>query len=296
MVSSINAIHINVCFFVYSYISSRGTDTQMNSFPKVPTIIAYHKTDPRKIKWGLTALNMTEEEKLEYDENIELFKLHLDEDYMNKPGEIVPILPEGMSAINVISDYLKELHEFVCKEMRKILGDDQDFNNKKSLFQYRLTVPVGWSERARNKMITASIAAGIITREEPPDRLVLISDLEATILNIEMAPDGIDISSGENVLICDIGGSTVDIAVFTKIVEGDKKILVEITERNVIFMRTSELLDDRMTELLNRKATPYAFGQERQDAMFSDFLNFFNTELKVIIKQDISIVNILIFI
>ncbi|KAI7888231.1 uncharacterized protein EV154DRAFT_518370 [Mucor mucedo] len=204
----------------------------MNSFPKVPTIIAYHKTDPRKIKWGLSALNMTDEEKLEYDEVIELFKLHLDEEYINNPGEIVPTLPEDTSPVTVISDYLKELHEFVCVEMRKTLGDDQDFNSKKELFQYRLTVPVEWSEKAKYKMISASISAGIITRYDPPEKLVLISDLEATILNIEMAPDGIDLESGDNVLICDIGGSTVDISVFTKIVEGDKKILAEITERN----------------------------------------------------------------
>lgn len=286
MVSSISIIYSHMFLYYLTLNFFRDTtDTKMNSFPKVPTIIAYHKTDPRKIKWGLSALNMTEEERLEYDENIELFKLHLDEEYINSPGEIVPVLPEDMSPVTVISDYLKELHEYVCKEMRKTLGGDQDFDNKKAWFQYRLTVPVEWSEKARNKMISASILAGIITRSDPLEKLVLISDLEATILNIEMAPDGINLESGDNVLICDIGGSTVDIAVFSKIVEGDKKILVEKTERNVSYKRISELLDERMTELLNRKATPYAFGQERQDAMFLDFLKIFNTELKVSEKQ-----------
>lgn len=265
-------------FFILFLV--RDLDYSSNDFPKVPTAIAYHRTDPRKLKWGLSAVNMTEDEKEEYEEVIELFKLHLDEDFMNNPGE-VPTLPDGTSALTIISDYLKELHKCICEEMRLSMDDDQDFNSKKELFQYCLTVPSKWSINARNNMIRASILAGIISREDPPERLIIISDLEAAILYTELSPDGIHAESGESILVCDIGGSSVDIAVFTKFVEGSKRILVETTPRYFKYNCVSDELDARMAESLNRNATPYGFDQGKKETMSQEFLKNFTTEFKV---------------
>ncbi|GAA5798223.1 hypothetical protein HPULCUR_003623 [Helicostylum pulchrum] len=262
-------------------------DYSSSDFPKVPTAIAYHRTDPRKLKWGLSAVNMTEDEKEEYEEVIELFKLHLDEDFMNNPGE-VPTLPDGTSALTIISDYLKELHKCICEEMRLSMDDDQDFNSKKELFQYCLTVPSKWSTNARNNMIRASILAGIISREDPPERLIIISDLEAAILYTELSPDGIHAESGESILVCDIGGSSVDIAVFTKYVEGSKRILVETTPRYFKYNCVSDELDARMAESLNRNATPYGFDQGKKEAMSQEFLKNFTTEFKSVFGSDLT--------
>jgi hypothetical protein len=260
--------------------SSESYAKKKSSFPKVPTVISYHKRDSKIVKWGLSAVNMNEEEKREYGELIELFKLHFDEEFLNTPPESIPVLPEGKTALTVISDYLRELYGCICSEIKTLLGEN-DFEDKKAFFQYCITIPSNWSTDAKIMMEDAVILAGIVKRDNYLNRLVIITDMEAAIVNAEMAtPEMGNFESGDKVLICDVGGATVNIAVFKKIVEGTKKIFVEMTERSVYYACISDLLDDRMKRLLKQLVQPFNYDKERL-RLLDEVLDSFIKDVKV---------------
>lgn len=156
-----------------------------------------------------------------YGPVIRLFKLLLDEE--NKEG--LPELPNGLDLVKVISDYLRELHKNIIKEMMSSLSDEK----KIATIRYCLTVPAIWDDKAKTKMREAAIQAGIISKDDHPDRLLLIGEPEAAALYSEKMRDGIKIKSDETLMICDAGGGTIDITAYKKIIEGETKSFRQIT-------------------------------------------------------------------
>lgn len=80
---------------------------------KIPTVIRYHNVNPNLYRCGLEALVSTPDKDKEYGPVIRLFKLHLHDN--TRDG--IPDLPEGMTALKVISDYLRYLHKNICSEI-----------------------------------------------------------------------------------------------------------------------------------------------------------------------------------
>lgn len=156
----------------------------------------------------------------------QLIKLHLHED--TKDG--IPELPDGLSILKVISDYLRYLHRSIYKEIKNALGDKVDFEKKKESFRYCLTVPALWTPEAKSVMREAAIVAGIINKDDHVDRLVLVGEPEAAALYAEKMKGGITIKSGETLMIVDAGGGTIDLTTFEKTIEGETKCFKEITE------------------------------------------------------------------
>lgn len=147
------------------------------------------------------------------------FKLLLNND------KTVPELPSGLNIEGVIRDYLKGFHDHVCSHLTKTLGA---LYNKKRL-RYCLTVPAGWTDGAKIIMRQAAIDAGIIDKNDHPDRLMLISEPEAAALYCQRHCEEFDLNHGEQFLICDAGGGTVDLVVFEIEGTGRERILKEIT-------------------------------------------------------------------
>lgn len=109
-----------------------------------------------------------------------------------------------------IGDYLKVLHEYVLEDVTRGFAKNYD----PSTFRYCLTVPAMWSDKAKHDMREAAIHAGLVSVNDPQDRLILISEPEAAALYCEKMCEQVNMKRGDRMLICDAGGGTVDLIVF----------------------------------------------------------------------------------
>ncbi|KAI9261961.1 hypothetical protein EDC94DRAFT_609368 [Helicostylum pulchrum] len=131
---------------------------------------------------------------------------------------------DAVDAVDIISDYLRVFHDHAIKkilkaETKKIyLGlfgraTKEDFN-----IRYVLTVPAMWSASAKETMAQASIDAGIITKDELHN-LLIITEPEAAALFCdktfsECIRDPKHPKAESNFVVCDAGGGTVDLVTF----------------------------------------------------------------------------------
>ncbi|KAF7727817.1 hypothetical protein EC973_007048 [Apophysomyces ossiformis] len=136
---------------------------------------------------------------------LQQYKLYLDESL----DGVIRSLPEGFKPVEIIADYLREFHQHVLSEMRK--GFAQQFEGR---YRYCLTVPAMWSDKAKQAMRDAAILAGIISADDHHDRLMLISEPEAAAIYCEKTCEQFNMESGDEFMICDAGGGTVDLIVF----------------------------------------------------------------------------------
>lgn len=134
------------------------------------------------------------------------FKLHLDENLD------LPPLPNGLTALDTISDYLEAFHAHICNELQRSFASNYD----QSKFRYCLTVPAMWSDQAKATMREAAIRSGIINRYDHPDRLMLISEPEAAALYCEKKCDQFNLGHGQRFMICDAGGGKEGIYIIWK--------------------------------------------------------------------------------
>jgi hypothetical protein len=192
--------------------------------------------------WG----DKAEKEKKGYT-TVSLFKLHLDTESRD-----IPPLPEGLTLVKVISDYLKIILQYIYKALEDTVGNN--FNPDD--LRYALTVPAMWSTQAKTTMREAAKLAGIINEDDHPHRLMLIGEPEAAALYAEKASGGRSIKPGMTALVCDAGGGTVDLTVFEKHLNGDIQSLREIT-RGCGESLGSAMLDVRMKNYLRDQISPH---------------------------------------
>ncbi|KAI8143009.1 hypothetical protein BJV82DRAFT_613072 [Fennellomyces sp. T-0311] len=172
----------------------------MNS--KVPTLLLYRKGSTQLVHWGMDARRRimkpgSGDLLLLYN-----FRLYLDE-YLQEE-----VLPSNLQIVDVITDYLHSFHQHACAEIcTNTLGVSYD----QSQFRYFLTVPTTWNDRAKAIMREASIRAGLVKRGDHPDRLILVSETQAAVSYCQRK---LTLAHGQRFMICDAGGSTVDLTVF----------------------------------------------------------------------------------
>ncbi|KAG1473960.1 hypothetical protein G6F56_000646 [Rhizopus delemar] len=179
-----------------------------NFYPKTPTISAYKRINPEKlVEWGHGAKKLMSKPQAAKDHIIlSNFKLQLDET-LHPRGFLAE---NKKSAIDNISDYLKMIHDYVLEEVRRGFAK----NYSPESFRYSITVPAMWSDLAKFSMRRAAIKAGLVSAQDPQDRLLLISEPEAAALYCERMCEQVSLKKGDTILMCDAGGGTVDLIVF----------------------------------------------------------------------------------
>jgi hypothetical protein len=105
---------------------------------------------------------------------------------------------------------LKALHEYVLEDVTRGFAKNYD----RDTFRYCLTVPAMWTDLAKYSMRRAAVKAGLINKDDPQDRLILISEPEAAALYCERMCEQVNLNKGDRMMICDAGGGTVDLIVF----------------------------------------------------------------------------------
>ncbi|KAF9574917.1 hypothetical protein EC968_004917 [Mortierella alpina] len=223
---------------------------QTHNYPKVPTCNLYGPGSKEILEWGYPAkLAIT---KPPYKNHVLLskYKLHLDD--ASGPH---PPLPNGLTVVDAIADYLRLFHAHVVQTVLKGFGAAFEQQH----IQYCLSVPAMWTDNAKAMMRQAALQAGMISPLDPPHRLLLISEPEAAALYCEKKCDQFSIGHGQRFMICDAGGGTVDLIVFEVAVGPHGRTLREVT-RGSGHSCGSIFLDERMEALLRKR---FAKWQEK---------------------------------
>ncbi|KAI9277780.1 hypothetical protein BY458DRAFT_538829 [Sporodiniella umbellata] len=213
------------------------------SYPKCPTVCQYSSESGALTQWGRFP-------KPSKSDNgniliIQQFKIYLDEN----PKKPFAPLPLNLTATDIISDYLQKLYTYVKTYMSQ-KGFSRDFDTKA---RFCLTVPAMWSDKAKQAMRQAAINAGIISSSDHRDRLMLISEPEAAALYCEKTCDKFDMKSGEEFMICDAGGGTVDLIVFKVERDKDGKEVFRESTRGLGETCGSMFIDMHFRKLLKKR-------------------------------------------
>ncbi|KAG0047231.1 hypothetical protein BGZ83_007683 [Gryganskiella cystojenkinii] len=133
---------------------------------------------------------------------------------------------------------------------------------------------IGALHEVKNTMRQAAIKAKLITAYDDPDRLMLVSEHEAAALYCVKSCREYDIKPGDRFLICDAGGSTVDLIVYD-VAEG--RMLSEVCKGHGVTCG-SMLIDRNFGNLLIGKFGSQ--GAKIQPELVSDLVEKFAYELK----------------
>ncbi|KAF9346263.1 hypothetical protein BGX26_002250 [Mortierella sp. AD094] len=191
-------------------------------YAKTPTLNLYKEVNGeyKMVEWGWKSKLQMETPAASKYIQLYQYKPHLDENLALVPWK------DKVSVPDAISDYLKAFHEYVAE---KILQEFGRSYSRKS-FRYCLTVPAMWSDKAKDVMRKAAVRAGLITGDDHPDRLLLVSEPEAAALYCEKACKQYDLGHGDQFMICDAGGGTVDLIVYEIASTSQGRRLSEVTK------------------------------------------------------------------
>ena len=167
---------------------------------KVPTELAYNAVDGT-VKWGYLL-------KPE-DTSLRCIKLLLDQrqtlpSWVTSDSLFDQLQSSGKTPVRAVADYLTELHAIAIKEMTRRFGQQMMLTTR---IEYVLTVPAVWSDSAKNATLQAAEKAGMGNKHE----LKLISEPEAAMLHALKTVQPQNLKVGDNFVICDAGGGTVDL-------------------------------------------------------------------------------------
>ncbi|OJD36554.1 hsp70 family protein [Diplodia corticola] len=185
---------------------------------KVPTKIAYAAENKNSYvdKWGFTVTSNMQSyvwTKLLLDRGTALTDLD-DPALKDLFGTGMLKLPRDKTAKQVCRDYLKGLYDYMVTVLSKKYSPDVYAVTPVECW---ITVPAIWSDAAKDATRSAALDAGFGSRQF--DKVNIIPEPEAAALAAlkpHLVSASIDpIRPGENVLVCDCGGGTVDITTYT---------------------------------------------------------------------------------
>ncbi|KAG2203941.1 hypothetical protein INT47_007524 [Mucor saturninus] len=242
------------CSFAYTGAGNREIEDiirwpnqSQNVYSKTPTVLLYKCGAATTEWWGEYAYkNFWYAKGYLHKKLVTRFKLLLNND------SSVPELPPGLQVEGVIRDYLKGFHKHIMVQLEHSLGSR--YNPDK--IRYCLTVPAGWSDQAKIIMREATINAGIIKSDDHPERLTLISEPEAAALYCQKNCEEFNLTDGQQFLICDAGGGTVDLVTFEISGDNSDRTLKEITTARGENCG-STFLDCHMRNLLKEKISQH---------------------------------------
>ncbi|KAG9681990.1 actin-like ATPase domain-containing protein, partial [Aureobasidium melanogenum] len=191
---------------------------------KVPTEIAYETTElpavtnntitpeqgggarstVQRIKWGFQF--KPEEPRLR------CIKLFLDRN-QKLPHFVSPLDTAAhlrscdRTVMDAVSDYLGQIYTHTMETLNRRYGESFMAMTK---VEFVLTVPAVWSDSAKNATLQAAEKAGMGKKHE----LRLISEPEAAMLHALKTVQPHNLKVGDNFVICDAGGGTVDLIAY----------------------------------------------------------------------------------
>lgn len=177
----------------------------------MPTEIAYISPNPDaesesgdpagpSVKWGFQF--RPEESRLR------CIKLFLDRSqklpfYVSPLETAAQLKRFGKTVVDAVSDYLTEVHAHTMDTLTRRYGESFMASTR---VEFVLTCPAVWSDAAKNTTLQAAERAGMGSRSE----IQMISEPEAAAVYTLKAIQPNHLSIGDNFVVCDAGGGTVE--------------------------------------------------------------------------------------
>ncbi|KAK4995018.1 hypothetical protein LTR66_005073 [Elasticomyces elasticus] len=193
---------------------------------KVPSEISYgpftdgpasKKKGPASLKESLAAMSIQDKPsgpafkwgfQLRPDEpRLRCIKLFLDRgqnipSYVSKADVVEKLFDADRDTTDVVADYLSELYKHAKEALVRRYGEVFMSTTK---MRFVLTVPAVWSDKAKNATMQAAERAGI------HEDLSMITEPEAAAVYALQAIQPNPLLVGDNFVVCDAGGGTVDL-------------------------------------------------------------------------------------
>ncbi|KAI6092685.1 actin-like ATPase domain-containing protein [Hypoxylon rubiginosum] len=177
---------------------------------KVPTEITYDfppnagpGTAPN-VKWGFQF--KPEESRLR------CIKLFLDRSqklpfYVSPQETATQLKKYNKTVVDAVSDYLTEIYKHTMDQLTRRYGESFMASTNVS---FVLTCPAVWSDAAKNTTLQAAERAGMGLKSE----IQMVSEPEAAAVYTLKAIQPNHLSVGDNFVVCDAGGGTVDLIAY----------------------------------------------------------------------------------
>ncbi|KAH8715147.1 Heat shock protein 12B [Beauveria bassiana] len=183
---------------------------------KAPTRIAFAEENPDlncnvwgyQLKPGMRSCSLT---KLLLDKSALLSDFDDCSVYDASTNDLMR-LPEGKSAKEVATEYLRQMYNMFEKSKKELFGS---MNLDELPVEFWLTIPASWSEKAKLLTKAAAMEAGFGNRAI--DRVMLISEPEAAAqYTLKSSFHHLEtfVQKNTGVMVCDCGGGTVDITTY----------------------------------------------------------------------------------
>ncbi|KAL5890051.1 hypothetical protein ACKVWC_005269 [Pyricularia oryzae] len=177
---------------------------------KVPTEISYEipanspEGTPPKVKWGLQF--RPEESRLR------CIKLFLDRSqklpfYVSPLETAAQLRRYNKTVVDAVSDYLTQIYKHTLDTLTRRYGESFMASTK---IDFVLTCPAVWSDAAKNTTLQAAERAGMGSRSQ----IQMISEPEAAAVYTLKAIQPNHLNVGDNFIVCDGGGGTVDLIAY----------------------------------------------------------------------------------
>ncbi|KAI7390590.1 actin-like ATPase domain-containing protein [Hortaea werneckii] len=127
-------------------------------------------------------------------------------DYVSLDDIKQQLATTGKSVNTVIAEYLKALFDHTKEALKRRYNE---YFVSKTPLQVVLTVPAVWSDKAQEATLAAAKDAGI------GDQITMISEPEAAAVYALQAIQPNDLSVGQNFVVVDAGGGTVDLITYS---------------------------------------------------------------------------------
>jgi hypothetical protein len=173
---------------------------------KVPTRIGYPE-DSSEPRWGF--LCSPDDEYHSQAAAHEHFKIYLDQESLEsaRRGGVRNMPQSVEEASNLITDYLRQVHEHVKFSLEAATGPWKD-----KRVEFVFSLPTTWTSLETTNLFHSAIKKAGFTNESPLKHTVSLelTEAEAAAVYFASTPQ-ITLSKGDILLICDAGGGTTDL-------------------------------------------------------------------------------------
>jgi molecular chaperone DnaK (HSP70) len=186
----------------------------------------------------------------------------VEQDESNDGNDLTSLGKDEYLNVTATIDYLRKMNDGTYEQIKEDQKSVETGNKEvldKSKIRYILTCPAQWNDDDRAAMRIMAKDAGIITKDDHENRLIIINESFAATLfcetEIEPGVREDAFKEGNKYLVCDAGGGTVDLATYESTSVFDKNKNTQIIGRCQLTtdsgqMCGSAFIDNNMEDLL----------------------------------------------
>ncbi|ELU42318.1 hypothetical protein AG1IA_03652 [Rhizoctonia solani AG-1 IA] len=184
---------------------------------KVPTLALYDKHG-KAIAFGAEVEEMMDDTDDRDSGLAKRFKLHMHPSEMREKYSIkLDPLPNGVGLLQIYADFMNYLFKNTEPFFKdRIVDGPTIWEAYKDNITFIIAHPNGWGIREQEFLRRAAVDGGLVTVADSKNRVRFVTEAEASVhYCISHSNISNRLKAGLNFAVCDAGGSTVDITVYT---------------------------------------------------------------------------------